>query len=264
HRILPPENNNNNSLNKIVLNQTSLHDFINKRILLPLSKQNKITSHVLAWIVDDLQPFNAITNNCFQNMILECEPRFEFPCYDKLKEKLMQSISPEFSLYQALLTIQKFDYPHTALIDNASSMIKAIDQLGIEHIGSVATKIRFLHVILSCTAHRIQLALEDGFGIAEVDNLINKARILNSHISGKDKYHEQLHRLQAELDPQHLINSLSSDTRSCWSSTYNLLKNLLFLCNAIICLADNLQQSVNRQERQDGMKILELMLSVDE
>ncbi|CAG8514091.1 14732_t:CDS:2, partial [Cetraspora pellucida] len=245
HRILPPENNNNNSLNKIVSNQTLLHDFINKRILLLLSKQDKITSHVLAWI---------------------CEPRFEFSCYDKLKKKLMQSvlfakwhlkdlmqttidsfsftidlwsqvhqpyigitihwISPEFSLYQALLTIQKFDYPHTG-----------------------------------CIAHRIQLALGDGFGIAEVDNLINKARTLNSHISGKDKYCEQLHRLQAELDPQHLINPLSSNTRTRWSSTYNLLKNLLFLCNAIICLADNLQQSVNQQERQDEMKILELMRS---
>ncbi|CAG8822383.1 19850_t:CDS:2, partial [Gigaspora rosea] len=65
---------------------------IEKKILLPLSKQDKIASRVLAWIVDDLQPFNAITNNCFQNMILECEPRFEFLCHDKLKEKLMQSV----------------------------------------------------------------------------------------------------------------------------------------------------------------------------
>lgn len=73
-------------------------------------------------------------------------------------------ISPDFTLYQALLTIQKFDYPHTAdriedfcrqlfdqweisekllgaSTDNASSMIKAMDQLGIEHIGKVNLQI---------------------------------------------------------------------------------------------------------------------------
>ncbi|CAG8827163.1 10876_t:CDS:2, partial [Gigaspora rosea] len=31
-------------------NQISLHDFVNKRIPLPLSKQDKIASRVLAWI----------------------------------------------------------------------------------------------------------------------------------------------------------------------------------------------------------------------
>ncbi|CAG8607854.1 11460_t:CDS:1, partial [Cetraspora pellucida] len=60
----------------------------------------------------------------------------------------------------------------------------------------------------------IQLVLEDKFGIAEVDNLINKIRTLNSHISSKDKYRKQLHRLQAKLDLQNLINPLLSDTRT--------------------------------------------------
>ncbi|CAG8451595.1 2642_t:CDS:2 [Cetraspora pellucida] len=259
-------------------NQPLLHDFINKKTLLPTSKQDKIANHILAWIIDDLQPFNATTNNCFHDMILECEPRFEFPCYDKLKEKLMQSvlfaeqqlkellqitinsfcfttdlwsqmhqpyiavtihwISPEFNLYQALLTIQKFDYPHTedriedfcrqlfdkwkiyeklldASTDNAASMIKAMDQLGVELIG--------------CTAHTIQLALGDEFDNTEVSNLISKAKTLNSYVSSKDKYCESLCELQAKLNLQHQVNPLSSDTRTCWSSTYNLLKNLFLL-----------------------------------
>ncbi|CAG8851720.1 34439_t:CDS:2, partial [Gigaspora margarita] len=55
HRILPPEeNNNNNQLAKTVSNQPSLHDFINKKMPLPISKQDKITNCILAWIVDDL------------------------------------------------------------------------------------------------------------------------------------------------------------------------------------------------------------------
>ncbi|CAG8716569.1 4590_t:CDS:1, partial [Dentiscutata heterogama] len=70
--------------------------------------------------------------------------------------------------------------------------------------------------------------------------------------------------LQAELNPQHPVNPLSSDIRTRWSSTYNLLKNLLLFHNAIIQLADNLRQSVNRQERQDSLKILEALLSTEE
>ncbi|CAG8680169.1 17710_t:CDS:2 [Dentiscutata erythropus] len=91
HIILPPEKNNN-KLTQIVSNQQSLHDFINKKVLLPSLKQNKITNRILAWIVDDLQPFYAIANESFRDMILECEPRFEFSCKDKLKEKLMQLV----------------------------------------------------------------------------------------------------------------------------------------------------------------------------
>ncbi|CAG8635018.1 6429_t:CDS:1 [Racocetra fulgida] len=93
HRILLPEKSNSNSLTKIVSNQSSLDDFMNKKTPLPSLKQEKIANYILAWIIDDLQPFNATTNNCFRDLILECEPRFKFPCYDQLKEKLMQSIS---------------------------------------------------------------------------------------------------------------------------------------------------------------------------
>ncbi|CAG8848665.1 12386_t:CDS:1, partial [Racocetra persica] len=74
HRILPPEENNQNQSIKIASNQPLLHDFINKKTPLPTSKQDKIANRILAWIVDDLQPFNATTNNCFRDMILECEP----------------------------------------------------------------------------------------------------------------------------------------------------------------------------------------------
>ncbi|CAG8681436.1 15348_t:CDS:2, partial [Dentiscutata heterogama] len=44
HRILPPEENNQNQSIKIASNQPSLHDFINKKTLLPTSKQDKIAN----------------------------------------------------------------------------------------------------------------------------------------------------------------------------------------------------------------------------
>ncbi|KAF0497100.1 zinc finger bed domain-containing protein 1-like [Gigaspora margarita] len=117
---------------------------------------------------------------------------------------------------------------------------------------------------VGCTVHTIQLALGDGFDVTEVSNLISKAKTLNSYVSGKDKYRESLHELQAEINLQHQVNPLSSDTRTRWSSTYNLLKNLFLLCNAIVKLANNLKQNVNRQERQDRTKLSDLLLSIDE
>ncbi|CAG8780380.1 6475_t:CDS:2, partial [Racocetra fulgida] len=58
-----------------------------------------------------------------------------------------------------------------------------------------------------------------GFDITEVSNLISKAKTLNSYIGGKDKYRESLRELQAELNPQHQVNPLSSDTRTHWNGT---------------------------------------------
>ncbi|KAF0460338.1 hypothetical protein F8M41_000605 [Gigaspora margarita] len=45
HRILPPKtNNNNNQLINIASNQSSLHNFLNKKTSLPSSKYDKITN----------------------------------------------------------------------------------------------------------------------------------------------------------------------------------------------------------------------------
>ncbi|CAG8811704.1 2616_t:CDS:2 [Gigaspora margarita] len=152
YKILSPEENNNQSI-QVVSNQQSLDNFLNKKTPLLFSKQNKITNHIVAWIVDDLQPFYVITNDCFQDMILECEPRFEISYRDQLKKKLM-------------------------------------------------------------------------------------------------------HSLQAELNPEHSVNSLSSDTKTCWSSTYNLLKNLLILHNAILQLADHLKHTEEWKSLDKLVKLL--------
>ncbi|CAG8768292.1 17025_t:CDS:1, partial [Cetraspora pellucida] len=80
-------------------------------------------------------------------------------------------LSENFTMYQSLITIEHFTYSHigdqiedflrkilaewnlfdkvkAVITDNASSMIKAIRQLGATHLG--------------CTAHTIHLAVIDG------------------------------------------------------------------------------------------------------
>ncbi|CAG8614868.1 3375_t:CDS:1 [Dentiscutata erythropus] len=65
HRILPPEENNNKPT-QIISNQQSLHNFLNNKTPLSFSNQNKITNRILAWIVDDLQPFYLLQINVFE------------------------------------------------------------------------------------------------------------------------------------------------------------------------------------------------------
>ena len=49
YKILPSEENNNqNKLTKIASSQLSLYNFINKKTPLSISKQDKITNHILA------------------------------------------------------------------------------------------------------------------------------------------------------------------------------------------------------------------------
>ncbi len=89
-------------------------------------------------------------------------------------------LSSDFISYQALLTIERLPYPHTAnniedvlqnifetwqlqekvfagITDNAASMKKAMQQLGVTHIG--------------CMAHTIQLAINDGINLIK-DSLV--------------------------------------------------------------------------------------------
>ncbi|CAG8683394.1 3519_t:CDS:2 [Cetraspora pellucida] len=60
--------------------------------------------------------------------------------------------------------------------------------------------------------------------------------MLNTFVN-QDKYCKKLYRLQAELNLQHLVNSLS---------------------------INNLKQSVNQQKKQNGLKFLELLISTEE
>ncbi|CAG8715332.1 221_t:CDS:2, partial [Cetraspora pellucida] len=183
--------------------QSTLLELVNHQIPLSNKKQNKITSRILAWIVDDMQPFNDILH--------EAEPQFQFLDEDIVKQKLFESVnysenglknlinntleyfafttdlwtkfhipyigitvhwlSSEFKMHKALLTIESFSYPHTSehiedclrrelvkwnlsdkcvagVTDNASSMVKALKDIGILHI--------------RCTSYTIQLGVRDG------------------------------------------------------------------------------------------------------
>ncbi|CAG8703215.1 11739_t:CDS:2, partial [Gigaspora margarita] len=141
-----------------------------------LDKSNKLNDLNSSNISENIHDLDIASNSSFPDQAL--------PCNIKIKDK--DGLEKEYSNNYGLTT----------------------------GTGNLKSHLRQVHRILppeennnnSCTVYTIQLALGDGFDIIEVSNLINKAKILNSYAGSKDKYHEKLHKLQAELNSQHQIN----------------------------------------------------------
>ena len=322
HQIYPPDEQPSTivTLGHSDPRQQTLPSMYHENSSLPRQKKERILYRILAWIVDDMMPFNVIENKRFCDIIYECEPRFKMPCDSTFKDRLSESVgytttqlrqlmdktmvkfsfttdlwtaihtpyigvtihwlSSDFVLHQALLTIEKLPYPHDAdhiedvlrntfeawelqektfvgVTDNAASMKKAMRQLGVMHIG--------------CTAHTIQLAVNDGVNLIK-DSLVKRAKELNNFLVNRDKYRERFRDIQRSLYQRNINNSstcqildaIGSDTKTRWNSTFILLERLLILRNAINELQIQLSRDSDRKVRNDGETLSNLLLSENE
>ncbi|CAG8692528.1 13982_t:CDS:2, partial [Cetraspora pellucida] len=134
-------------------------------------------------------------------------------------------LTENFTMHQALIMIEHFEYPHTGdhiedflctiltkwniidklmivTTDNAASMIKAIRQLGVSHLG--------------CAAHSIHLAITDG--LKKVQTEIIKKKNISSNSTDQSIT---------------LLDPISSDTSTQWNSTFLLLQRILDLRETI-------------------------------
>jgi len=284
-------------------NQPTLMEFVDKRPPLSLKKSDRITSRILAWLIDDMQPFNVLTSDTFQEIFLEIDSRYKFPCQDIFKQKLHQSVNfseskltsllrktldtfsfttdlwteahkpyigitthwlaEDFVMYKAMLTIESFPYPHNAehiedclrrefskwgimdkclagVTDNASSMVKAMNDFGTTHI--------------RCTAHTIQLSIIDGLKSKEVVDLIGYAKALNSFLSKRNKYQERCYLSQAKMVNSSIqqknttiLDVIGSDVSTWWNSTFLLLERLIQLYPAVIMLQQDMIKDQDRE-----------------
>ena len=74
---------------KLDLSQPTLLELVTRKVPLSKKKQERITSRILAWLIDDMQPFNVLANEQFQNILYEAEPQYQFPCEDIFKQKCL-------------------------------------------------------------------------------------------------------------------------------------------------------------------------------
>ncbi|CAG8716136.1 3972_t:CDS:2 [Gigaspora rosea] len=56
--------------------QPTLLDMFNKQPSLSSNKKNKLTSRILAWIIDDMHAFNVLENENFHNLMYEAKSRY--------------------------------------------------------------------------------------------------------------------------------------------------------------------------------------------
>ncbi|CAG8526036.1 13439_t:CDS:2 [Cetraspora pellucida] len=138
-------------------------------------------------------------------------------------------------MYQSLITIKQFAYPHTedhiedflckvlakwnmfdkvslVVTNNASSMIKAIRQLGTTQLG--------------CIAHTIHLVVMDS--LKKYKALIRHARLLNNSLVNRDKYQLLFRKIQLELIEKKLtINLKNNSDHTVYADDNSLAEKIL-------------------------------------
>ncbi|CAG8530344.1 407_t:CDS:1 [Cetraspora pellucida] len=65
----------------------------NRNFLLKQSKINRITYHLIDWLIDDMQAFHVVENRKFQNFVYELESFYSIPCKNSLYKKISEVIS---------------------------------------------------------------------------------------------------------------------------------------------------------------------------
>ncbi|CAG8553204.1 9747_t:CDS:2 [Ambispora gerdemannii] len=173
--------------------QLTLQEVIKHKVPLSNEKQDQITSRT--WIVNDMQSFNVLKSERFQDILYETDSRFHYPSEDIFKQKLHQAVNYsenclkdlvnntlesclsiaiyiEDCLHKELAKWELNDKCLAGVMDNASSMMKAMRDFEILYI--------------QCTAHTIQLEVMDD--LKEVTDLISHAKALNAFLAGRDKY----------------------------------------------------------------------------
>ncbi|CAG8649573.1 532_t:CDS:2 [Cetraspora pellucida] len=224
--------------------QSTLPELFSHRIPLPKKKQNRITSRILAWIIDDMQPFNVLKNDQFHDLLYEAKPQYQFLDRDMFKQKI----------YEAGLS----DKYVADVTDNASSIVKALKNIEILHV--------------KCTAHTIQLGITDG--LKQATDLIDCAKALNSFVAGKDKIRKRLQLIQIEIfkEKNQLLNNknisaldpISNDTITRWNSTHSLLEHLLYLYEAIKKLQKDLAKDKDKNIRKNAKALEELLFEEED
>ncbi|CAG8699491.1 5845_t:CDS:2, partial [Cetraspora pellucida] len=264
--------------------ETVIQNHMENASPLPEQQQNHITYRLVAWIVEEMMPLNFPCNNTIKNIIKESVLYTNANLSEMMRQTMVSVclttdlwtqnhipyigitahwLSETFTMYQFLITIEHFAYPHTGdriedflrealskwnifdkvqavTTDNAALIIKAIRQLGTTHLG--------------CTAHTIHLAVTDG--LKKCETLIRLAKSLNNFLVNRDKYQSLFRKIQCE--------PISSDTATRWNSTYLVLQQLLELRESVLKFAKNLINDPDRTVRADGNSLNDKMLSDEE
>ncbi|CAG8517522.1 6214_t:CDS:2, partial [Cetraspora pellucida] len=242
--------------NPTLTTQPKIEAIIQKQIEntlpLPEKKQSRIIYRLAAWIIEAMMPLDCINHDRFRDFCYEINQRFEVPCTNTIKNVIKESViythaSLKEMLDQTMISVSittdlwtqnhvpyigitahwlSKDFIIAVITDNASSMVKAVRQLGTTHLG--------------CTAHTIHLAVTDGLKECEV--LIGRAKFLNNFLVNRDKYRSLFRKIQHDIiEKNKITNPLTTNTH---------------ILEPISKLATKLKNNSDRAIRADGLEEL--------
>ncbi|CAG8570725.1 25537_t:CDS:2, partial [Gigaspora rosea] len=73
--------------------QPTLIDTLKNKPLLSSKKKDRLTSRLLAWIVDDMQAFNVLENEKFHDFVYEAESYYQIPFVRDIRDKIELNIA---------------------------------------------------------------------------------------------------------------------------------------------------------------------------
>lgn len=237
--------------------QTNLHECLETIQALPRNLQNDINNHLTKWIVNEMLPFSVISSKNFKELCYKLNKRYQVPSILTLKTNILDNVEhtkdqlklllkkssisvnftmdtwtqfhtpficitihwldQDFKMYQALLSIESFSYPHTG-INIASKLNEVFSKWDLhkkilagvtDNASNMALAMSMLEnvVHIKCGAHTIQLAVKKGLECIE-ETLLDRALGLNKWLLNHDKHRERLHIMQKNILQQEFNDPL--------------------------------------------------------
>lgn len=185
-------------------------------------------------------------------------------------------ITPNFEIKDVMLNIEYVPAPHTAEII-ADSFYKCIvswnlkdrvTSITIDNGTNIVAAVRLLKEKpgcaniqrMPCASHTLQLAI--GKGLIFVEVLIARVKRL-IRFFGTQKQVERLIEVENKLGYEECLH-LIQDVPTRWNSTYYAWDRLFFLKDAIVQLQADLYTSTNNEDKKDGKKLKNILLSDEE
>lgn len=128
--------------------------------------------------------------------------------------EIMTNIISEWKLVNKISAI---------VTDNASNMVKMCDLLGIRH--------------MPCFAHTLNLTIDDALELVEVQEIVEKCKIIVKFFKKSSVGWRALKLEQKEKNPNAPPLKLIQHVKTRWNSTFYMLKRLLRLSDelAVVC-----------------------------
>ncbi|KAL4141547.1 hypothetical protein QTP88_004172 [Uroleucon formosanum] len=183
-------------------------------------KAKLITNKIVEMIALDYQPISIVEDYGFKRVIAAAEDRFVLPSREHTDNAIYNKIKNMIAEWNIEIENSDSNISIFFVTDNARNISSALS-----HNGS-----NFEHI--SCTAHTLQLVIDDAVKESNMTDLLKRCKAIVTHYNHSNIASERLAETQKRLNlaPHKLIQMVN--TR--WNSIYLMLQRMLEQKDAIL------------------------------